>query len=138
MSSIELLTADEGFTGQAQFQCRPSHLLLLTPATMTELSDKISAAIEGSPYNAREVAELVGVHESTVSLWINGERTPRVKHLEKLAQVLGREIGEFWAGPEATPATATQAAMVDEMAQLDPVQQEALLALARSMRAAKP
>lgn len=101
---------------------------------MTLLSEKIAAAIQGSGKTAREVAERIGVHESTVSLWMSGGRTPRVKALEKLARELGMEVGEFWQGPEAVPATPEQAAMVDEMGQMTPTQQQALLALARSMR----
>jgi transcriptional regulator with XRE-family HTH domain len=101
---------------------------------MTKLADKLNEAITGSGMTARAVAERIGVHESTVSLWMSGGRTPRVKHLEKLAQVLGMELAELWAGPEAVPATAEQAAMVDEMAHLTVEQQQILLATARAMR----
>lgn len=104
---------------------------------MSLLSDKIAAAIADSGMTAREVADKIGYHESTVSLWISGGRTPRVKALEKLAAALGIEMADMWQGPEAVPATAEAAAMVDEMANLTPEQQQALLAIARTMRQAR-
>ncbi len=36
-----------------------------------------------------ELANLVGVSQSTVSLWISGKRTPRGKYLTKIAESLG-------------------------------------------------
>jgi hypothetical protein len=60
-----------------------------------------------------------------------------MKHLEKLAQVLGLELAELWAGAEAVPATAEQSAMIDEMGNLTIEQQQVLLATARAMRGAK-
>jgi transcriptional regulator with XRE-family HTH domain len=104
---------------------------------MPSLADSIDSAIKRSGKTAREVAVLVGVHESTVSLWTTGGRTPRMKHLEKLAQVLGLELAELWAGAEAVPATAEQSAMIDEMGNLTIEQQQVLLATARAMRGAK-
>lgn len=101
---------------------------------MSILSKNIAAAIADSGMTARQVAKELGMHESTVSLWISGERSPRVKALVRLAKVLGKEVAELWEGPEAVPATPEQAAMVEEMNHLTPEQQQALLATARSMR----
>ena len=101
---------------------------------MSVLSEKIAAAVADSGMTARQIADKIGYHESTVSLWISGGRTPRVKALEKLAAALGIEMAELWQGPEAVPATAEQSAMVDEMAGLTIEQQQALLAIARTMR----
>lgn len=101
---------------------------------MSLLSEKIARAIADSGMTARQVAAKIGYHESTVSLWISGERVPRVKALQKLADALGMEMAEFWQGAEAVPATAEQSAMVDEMANLTVEQQQALVAIARTMR----
>lgn len=101
---------------------------------MSLLAPKLRAALDRAGITARDLAGRIEMDESTVSLWLSGKRTPRVKALEKIAAALGIELAELWSGPEATPATAVQAAMIDEMGQLTPAQQEALLALARSMR----
>jgi len=101
---------------------------------MSVLAPKLRAALDRAGITARDLAGRIGMDESTVSLWLSGKRTPRVKALEKIAAALNIELAELWSGPEATPASAVQAAMIDEMGQLTPAQQEALLALARSMR----
>jgi len=129
--------AHEGRAGVPESLGFTSHPLTALPAKMPSLAENIDSAIKRSGKTAREVAVLVGVHESTVSLWTTGGRTPRMKHLEKLAQVLGLELSELWAGPEAVPATAEQSAMIDEMGNLTLEQQQVLLATARAMRGVK-
>lgn len=57
-----------------------------------------------------------------------------MKNLEELARVMGVEMADLWSGPEAVPATAAQAAVLEEMSHLDETQQEAIAALVRSMR----
>jgi transcriptional regulator with XRE-family HTH domain len=101
---------------------------------MSVIAPKLRAALDRAGITARDLAGRIDMDESTVSLWLSGKRTPRLKALEKIAAALNIELAELWAGPEAIPANAVQAAMVDEMGQLTPAQQEALLALARSMR----
>jgi hypothetical protein len=63
---------------------------------------------------------------------MNGERTPTMKNLIDLAELLGVEVAQMWAGPNATPATPEQKAMLDRMAHMSPEQQQAFLALAAS------
>lgn len=104
---------------------------------MSVLAPKLRVLLDRKGITARDLAGLIGMDESTVSLWLSGERTPRVKNLQKVAIALDVEMAELWTGPEATPASAVQAAMIDEMGQLSPTQQEALLAMARAMREAK-
>lgn len=112
-----------------------SQVLIRAFATMrSNLPAKLRAALERRSITARDLANITGFDESTVSLWLAGKRTPRVKNLEKIAKAIQAEMSEFWDGPEAVPATDVQSAMLDEMNQLDPAQQEALLALARTMR----
>jgi transcriptional regulator with XRE-family HTH domain len=101
---------------------------------MSIVAPKLRAALERAGITARDLAGRIDMDESTVSLWLSGGRTPRMKNLQKVADALGIELATLWAGPEATPATEVQAAMIDEMGQLSPAQQEALLAIARTMR----
>lgn len=101
------------------------------------LSATLRLRITESTYTAADVARALGLDRSAVSRWMTGERTPTVQNLIDLAALLGVEVQELWSGPEAIPATPEQRAMVDEMKDLDPAQQQALLALARSMRPPK-
>lgn len=98
------------------------------------VAPKLRVLLDRKNITARDLAGRIGMDESTVSLWLSGKRTPRVKALEKIAKALEIDLAEIWTGPEATPASAVQAAMLEEMNTLTPAQQEALLALARSMR----
>lgn len=101
----------------------------------TNLAANIKAAFDRGDFNQRALADAIGVHESTVSLWISGKRTPGMKNLEKLARAMGLETTALWAGPEAMPATAAQKAVLEDMNQLDATQQEIVAALVRSMKA---
>lgn len=106
----------------------------LSSFTMSSLSRRLTQARDAAGLNNKEVAERMGLDESTVSLWMRGKRTPRVENLQRLAVELGIEVAELWQGDEVLPATPAQRAMVEEMADMTPAQQEALLALARTMR----
>lgn len=102
--------------------------------TMSDLPAMLRAARDKSGFTSRDLAEKIGRSESTVSLWMSGKRTPRMKNLEQLAHVMGVEMNELWEGPEATPATAAQALVLEEMNQLTELQQEAVAAIVRSMK----
>lgn len=39
-----------------------------------------------------ELAEMVGVGQSTIAMWESGERMPRVKFLKKLSEIFGCSI----------------------------------------------
>lgn len=102
----------------------------------SDIPARLRAALERSEKTARQVADQIGVSESTVSLWLSGRRNPRVENLKKIAAALGVEASELWEGPQATPATAPMQSVVDDMAALDPTQQEAIAAMVRSIREA--
>lgn len=101
---------------------------------LLDLPAMLRAARDRGGFTNRDLAEKIGRDESTVSLWMSGKRTPRMKNLQDLARVMGVEMAELWSGPEAIPATAAQAAVLEEMSHLDETQQEAIAALVRSMR----
>lgn len=103
----------------------------------TDLSANIRAAVERGGFSQSGLADAIGVHESTVSLWISGKRTPGMKNLERLAKAMGLEARDLWSGPEAMPATAAQRSVLEDMNQLDATQQEIVAALVRSMKPAK-
>ena len=97
---------------------------------LQRLADKIRTVITQSSFSPADIARHLDVDRSAVTRWMSGERTPTMKNLMDLADLLGMETSEFWAGPEAIPATPEQKALVAKMAQMTPEQQQALLALA--------
>jgi transcriptional regulator with XRE-family HTH domain len=105
---------------------------------LTSLPAMLRAARDKGGFTNRDLADKIGRDESTVSLWMSGKRTPRMKNLEQLARVMGVEMADLWSGPEAMPATAMQVAVLEGMNHLDETQQEAVAALVRSMRSRTP
>lgn len=108
-----------------------------TKTTMLSgLPARLRAARDECGKTNRQLADEVGKDESTVSLWMSGGRTPRMKNLEKLAQAMGKELGDLWEGPQATPANAAQQSVLDDMTTMSPEQQEAIAALVRAAKTA--
>jgi transcriptional regulator with XRE-family HTH domain len=101
---------------------------------MSDLPAMLRAARDRGGFTNRDLADRIGRDESTVSLWMSGKRTPRMKNLEQLAAAMGLETPDLWRGPEATPATAAQASVLEDMSHLDATQQAVIAALVRSMR----
>lgn len=44
----------------------------------------------------RELAQMLGISQSTVAMWETGERSPKIHMIPKLAQVLGCTIDELF------------------------------------------
>lgn len=105
--------------------------------SMSDLPRKLRDARDRAGVTNRYLAAKIGVNESTLSLWFSGKRTPLVDNLKQLAEELGVEMAELWNGPEALPTAPPVRALVDIANALSPAQQEALLALARTMQAPK-
>ena len=57
-----------------------------------------------------ELAEKVGVSESTIAGWEVGRKTPRLRNIRKLAEVLGIEPGEIDLVTERKPVGGVRAA----------------------------
>lgn len=96
------------------------------------LADRIREAVAASPYSGAEIARLIGVDKSAVSRWISGERTPTMKNLYDLADLLQKEISELWDGPQATPMTPEQKLAIERLQKLPLARQQAYLALLAS------
>ena len=95
---------------------------------LVQLAQNIRNAILDSDFSAAEVARSLQVDRSAVARWMTGERTPTMDNLVKLADLLDREVDEFWRGPEAIPATKEQRLVLEHMRSMPPEQQAALLA----------
>lgn len=94
------------------------------------LAERIRTLIGASPYTPADVARLVGVDKSAVSRWMRGERTPTMKNLIDLADLLQVEMAALWEGEQSVPATPEQKMMMERMRTMTPEQQQAFLALA--------
>jgi transcriptional regulator with XRE-family HTH domain len=46
-------------------------------------------------YDQRKLADMIGVHERTVSAWEVGRQFPAKKHLEALAKALGCKVSDL-------------------------------------------
>jgi transcriptional regulator with XRE-family HTH domain len=64
-----------------------------------------------------QFGELLGTTKATVSRFENGERTVDVEYLQRMAEVLGRHISDFFHSPNEPSADAL-------LAQLDPKARE--------------
>lgn len=52
-------------------------------------------------YTQTEIAEKIGVTQSTVSLWESGQTHPRTKHIPRAAEVYGVDASELVAPRKA-------------------------------------
>lgn len=59
---------------------------------MTEIMKQIIAECKAQNMTQRELAERSGVTESSTSRYFNGERTPNIKKVEKMARALGLKL----------------------------------------------
>ena len=50
-----------------------------------------------------QLAQLVGVKQSTVGMWENGTNSPRAKTLEKIAEILHVTVNDLMYSPNAEP-----------------------------------
>lgn len=59
---------------------------------MTEIMKQIIAECKSQNMTQRELAERSGVTEASTSRYFNGERTPNIKKVEKMARALGLKL----------------------------------------------
>lgn len=118
-----------------------SHPLLQPHAMLNPQLERMTATIarliRDSGLSQSEIAKALDVDKSSINKWIKGGRTPTMKNLIDLAELLGVEMSEIWEGETALPATPEQRAMMEHMRNMTPEQQQAFLAMASSMAGAK-
>lgn len=56
----------------------------------------------------QRLAELVGVSQPTVSLWLSGGKLPRARNLQRLMAITGLSMDELLSDADASPATTSQ------------------------------
>lgn len=74
------------------------------PSPAELVGQRIQAALTRLNLSQADLAQLLDVHESTVSLWISGRRGFNVGRLTQIAEALGIKAGELL--PEGHSCTA--------------------------------
>lgn len=69
-----------------------------------EIKDKIRLQRKSAGLNQDKLSELIGVSSKTLQRWENGERSPRLDELGKLAQALGTTAGYLMGETENADA----------------------------------
>jgi len=105
----------------------------MSDAKLKKLADNIRRYITASTYRPAEIARTLGVDKSAISRWMSGERTPTAQNLIELADLLQIEVTALWDSEEILPKTPEQRLMVDLMRKMTALQQEAFLAMAKTL-----
>lgn len=67
----------------------------------------LRTAREAAGYSQTDVAKLLNIHQSAVSLWETGKHFPRTAFLAKLSGLYGCTIDDLLRAPEQGPETLT-------------------------------
>lgn len=62
---------------------------------MNYFSKKLKQLINSKGLNQKDLAEMAHVSQATISKWVKGELSPKVKSVEPLAKALGMNVGEL-------------------------------------------
>ena len=89
---------------------------------MSTISVNLKIALQRVGMTSRELAARTGVDESTVSLWLSGQRTPIIKNLRTIADTLGVNVVELLVGSQHELSSAQQSVLADMAALPDNVQ----------------
>lgn len=60
------------------------------------MGEKIKERREAAGLSQAELAAMLGVHGSTISLWENGVTSPKMGNLVKLAEIFGCKPGDLF------------------------------------------
>lgn len=60
------------------------------------MGEKIKQRREAAGMSQKELAAMIGVDASTISLWENGVTSPKMGNLVKLAEIFGCKPGDLF------------------------------------------
>ncbi len=72
-------------------------------STETEWSKRVSRKASEVQLTDTRLAEIIGISRSTVSLWMNGKRVPKLEYKIKLADALGVSLNWLETGQDILP-----------------------------------
>jgi len=109
-------------------------LTIKTEDKLNCIIQNIRSAIEKSKYKPSEIARLLDMHKSTVSMWMNGKRVPTAKNLIELANVLNIDVTSLWDNvDESKPKTTTKKRLLQMIDKLNDEQIGAISVVIKSM-----
>lgn len=65
---------------------------------------KFATLLEKTNTTAAKVAKATGINRSTFSHWKNGDYTPKIETLQKIADYFGVSVNYFYDEPEEQPS----------------------------------
>src|SRR3954454_21466909 len=68
-----------------------------------KLNERLRASLDAHGWTQKRLAEGLGSPPSTVSQWVNGQRTPEGEQLARLAELLGVDAGWLRDGDGPEP-----------------------------------
>jgi len=109
-------------------------LTINTEDKLNRIIQNIRAAVEKSPHKPSEIAKLLNMHKSTISMWVNGKRVPTAKNLIELANVLNIDVISLWEDVDnLKPRTATKKHLLKMIDKLNDEQINAISTVVKSM-----
>lgn len=76
--------------------------------------DNIKALLEERGMSQRELAEMIGVTNVTMSRWINGQRQPTAYALLRISRVFGKSVEELMEGVDSEGRRTTMIRVNDK------------------------
>jgi len=110
----------------------------MSDTRLKQLANNIRYYITASAYRPSEISRTLGVDKSAISRWMSGERTPTAQNLIELADLLQIEVTDLWDSEKTLPKTTEQRLMIDLMRKMSSIQQEAFLAMAKTLIGTTP
>ena len=78
------------------------------PGCEENIGDRIKRLTIAKGWRQRQLAKRAGVDESSLSMWINGRRTPQGEYVTRMARALGVSADFLLTGEEVTDMTAEE------------------------------
>ena len=76
---------------------------------------------------------MVGVSESTISLYETGKHEPDLATMLRIAEILGVTVDELLTGNKPEQSTGNIAVMLDQMSRLTPAEQQRVIDFAKGI-----
>jgi len=97
------------------------------------LKENINKFIVSSGYKPSQIADLLEVDRSAISLWMNGKRIPTAKNLIELANILNISVVDFWKNTDVAILQTKKQQLLKILDRLNSQQTTVLLEVAKNM-----
>jgi len=76
----------------------------MTETALTKPSNRIAEIRKQRNISALQLAETMGVRETTIFRWQSGKHDPSINQMHKLSEILGCTLEELYPAPEGATA----------------------------------